>query len=359
MKPAWSRTSTGFLPQASANARAVAIVSSRVVMARTTSTSAIIGAGLKKCTPQTSSGRPVSIAISTTGRVDVFVARMAPSRTTRSSSLKRCFFVARSSTIDSSTRSHSPSAPRSVTAWTRPRTESRSAVSSLPRSTCLARDFSSPATIASAVVCERLRRITSMPALAATSAIPEPMIPEPTTPRRVTVMRASPWMARRAGYRRVAALGQPQLQRGSGPDPHPVDQQLRREMRRRVRRAGRVTAHREVQEEVLRLLRDVRGILGLEPDHAVDEPRELGRLPVQCVGVEVGGEVLAGGPRRSDVERAAVHVEVHDIGTVPEHLHDVDLRAVLVRGRQEPERGPESLTRGDLHAGLEVAVRTG
>ncbi len=76
MKPAWSFTSTAFLPQASANARAAATVSSLVVIARTTSTSGIIGAGLKKWMPQTSSGRPVSIAISTTGSVDVFVARI-------------------------------------------------------------------------------------------------------------------------------------------------------------------------------------------------------------------------------------------------------------------------------------------
>ena len=116
MKPAWSRTSTGFLPQASANARAVAIVSSLVVIARTTSTSAIIGAGLKKWMPHTSSGRPVSMAISTTGSVDVFVARIPPSATMRSSSLKRCFLVGRSSTIDSITRSQSARAPRSDTA---------------------------------------------------------------------------------------------------------------------------------------------------------------------------------------------------------------------------------------------------
>ena len=165
----------------------VAIVSSLVVMDRTSSTSGIIGAGLKKWTPHTSSGRPVSIAISTTGRVDVFVARIPPSLTMRSSSLKRCFLVGRSSTMDSTTRSQSASAPRSETASTRPSTAVRSASSSLPRSTCLASDFSSPATIASAVLWARLRRTTSQPALAATSAIPLPMIPDPTIPTRCTI----------------------------------------------------------------------------------------------------------------------------------------------------------------------------
>ena len=43
---------------------------------RTTSTSCIIGAGLKKWMPHTRSGRWVAIAISTTGSVEVLVARM-------------------------------------------------------------------------------------------------------------------------------------------------------------------------------------------------------------------------------------------------------------------------------------------
>ncbi len=43
-----------------------------------TSTRLIIGAGLKKWMPTTCSGRPVAIASSTTGRVEVLVARMPP-----------------------------------------------------------------------------------------------------------------------------------------------------------------------------------------------------------------------------------------------------------------------------------------
>ena len=89
------------MPHVVANAVASAIVSSLDVIARTTSTSAIIGAGLKKWMPHTLSGRPVSIAISTTGSVDVLVARIAWSGQMRSSSVKRCFLAARSSTIDS------------------------------------------------------------------------------------------------------------------------------------------------------------------------------------------------------------------------------------------------------------------
>ena len=186
MNPAWSRTSTTVLPHASANVRAVAMVSSELVMARTTSTRAITGAGLKKWMPHTRSGRPVPMASSTTGRVEVFVARTAPSAHTRSSSVKRCCLAARSSTIDSTTRSHGPSSPRSVTTWTRARVAARSASSRVPRSTCLASDFSSPAKRASTLAWARLRTTTSNPAFAATSATPAPMIPAPTTPTRLT-----------------------------------------------------------------------------------------------------------------------------------------------------------------------------
>ena len=42
--------------------------------------------------------------------------------------------------------------------------------------------------MASAVSCWRDRRTTSWPALAATSAMPDPMIPEPTMPTRLIVM---------------------------------------------------------------------------------------------------------------------------------------------------------------------------
>ena len=93
MNPAWSFTCTAFFPHAVAKAVASATVSSDDVIARTISTSAIIGAGLKKWTPQTLSGRPVTIAISTTGRVEVLVARIVCSGQIRSRSVKRCFFV--------------------------------------------------------------------------------------------------------------------------------------------------------------------------------------------------------------------------------------------------------------------------
>ena len=186
--PAWSFTVTGSLPHAAANATAVAIVSSDAVIGRTISTNDIAGAGLKKWIPQTRSGRPVSMASSTTGSVDVFVATIVPSGQIRSSSVKRCFLTARSSTTDSTTRSTSASASRSVAVVTRPRICSRSSSVRFPFSTCRASDFSRRTTVASALDWLRLRRTTWWPVAAATSAMPEPMIPEPTIPTRVTVM---------------------------------------------------------------------------------------------------------------------------------------------------------------------------
>ena len=189
MNPAWSFTSTGVLPQASAKARASAMVSSSAVRGRTISTRLITGAGLKKWMPQTRWGRPVSMASSITGRVDVLVARMVCSAQMRSSSLNRCFLAARSSTIDSMTRSQSTRSPRSEVTRTRLSAVSRSSSVSLPRSTCLASDFSSPASMASAVSWRRDRRTTSKPFLAAHSVMPEPMIPDPMIPTRLKAMR--------------------------------------------------------------------------------------------------------------------------------------------------------------------------
>ena len=188
MKPAWSLTSTGSLPQAAANPRAASTVASAAVMGRTTSTRDMAGAGLKKWMPQTRSGRSVAIAISTTGSVEVLVASSVSGLQMLSSSAKRSFLTVRSSTTDSMTRSTSTSSPRWVVARTRPRTASASAWVRFSLATCLPSERSSAATMASAPDWLRLRRITSMPEAAATSAMPEPMIPEPTIPTRLIDM---------------------------------------------------------------------------------------------------------------------------------------------------------------------------
>ena len=76
-----------------AKASAVLIVSSLAVIGATTSTSLISGAGLKKWMPHTWSGRCVAIASSTTGRVDVLVARMPVGLTICSSSANSSFLI--------------------------------------------------------------------------------------------------------------------------------------------------------------------------------------------------------------------------------------------------------------------------
>ncbi len=167
-------------------------MASDVVIAGTNSTSDITGAGLKKWMPHTRSGRSVTMAISTTGNVDVLVARIADGVHTRSSSRNSSCLVARSSTIDSSTRSHAASSSSAVTALTRPRTSAAVASSTRPFFTCRASDASRPASIASAPAWVRLRSTTSKPAAAATSATPAPMIPEPTTPTRLIAIETSP-----------------------------------------------------------------------------------------------------------------------------------------------------------------------
>ena len=160
----------------------VTMVSSDAVIGRTTSTSCISGAGLKKWIPHTDSGRDVAIANSTIGSVDVLVARIAPAPTIPSSSANSAFLIARSSTTDSMTRSQPASAESSDVAVIRPRMARRSSVSRRPLSTCRSRPSVSFAIAASAPCWVRDRRTTSRPDRAETSTRPAPMIPEPRMP---------------------------------------------------------------------------------------------------------------------------------------------------------------------------------
>src|SRR5664280_1188431 len=70
MKPAWSLTSTGVLPHASANWRTDARVSSEVVRGRTSSTRDITGAGLKKWTDETQDDGPAQRLAARRGHVE-------------------------------------------------------------------------------------------------------------------------------------------------------------------------------------------------------------------------------------------------------------------------------------------------
>ena len=85
----------------------VAITSGALFLPRTTSSSFITFAGLKKCMPTTSPGRLVKAAILSTSSVEVLEARMAPGLATSSSFLKTCSFTPISSNTASITRSAS------------------------------------------------------------------------------------------------------------------------------------------------------------------------------------------------------------------------------------------------------------
>ena len=76
MKPALSPMVTSTLPSRSASASTSSTTSGSVTTVRTTSTSFMTGAGLKKCIPMTLFGRPVTTESSVTERLEVLVARI-------------------------------------------------------------------------------------------------------------------------------------------------------------------------------------------------------------------------------------------------------------------------------------------
>ena len=88
MKPARSPMVTSTLPSRSASASTSSTTSGSVTTVRTTSTSFMTGAGLKKCMPMTLLGRPVATEISVTDRLEVLVARIVSGGQILSSSAK-------------------------------------------------------------------------------------------------------------------------------------------------------------------------------------------------------------------------------------------------------------------------------
>ena len=87
MKPGRSGAVIGSLPSDCANVKTAWYVSSLVVSARMTSTSFMMGTGLKKCSPPNRSGRLVAAASSVTHSDDVLDRTMVWSLTTFSSAV--------------------------------------------------------------------------------------------------------------------------------------------------------------------------------------------------------------------------------------------------------------------------------
>ena len=122
MNPARSVQETATFSSFAQSARVVSATSSSVDTVETTSTSFITGAGLKKCIPMTSLGRPVTRAQAMIGSDDVVVARIAPGLQISSRFSKRVVLIARSSAIASTTMSTSFRSSSDVGPRTRPST---------------------------------------------------------------------------------------------------------------------------------------------------------------------------------------------------------------------------------------------
>ena len=189
-KPGVSLQLTGVLPQASPNARAAAKTSSFVSSVRTTSTKRINCTGLKKCRPMKRSLRPEASAISPTGKLEVFDAKIVSGLQMPPSSENSDFLTSKFSTMASTTRSQFARSPLSSDGVMRPRTSVCHAAAwsavILPFSTfldaSLARLFSTRAMPLSKASCCVSSATTLQPPCAATCTMPWPISPQPTTP---------------------------------------------------------------------------------------------------------------------------------------------------------------------------------
>ena len=161
MNPARSPHRTGCLPSLRQTSRAVATTSGAVETVCTTSTSLMIGAGLKKWNPTTSRGRPVTAAHSITGRLDVVVASTAPSLQISSRFSNSACLTDSSSTTASTTRSTPDRSSSFVDPVIRARAASREASSSLPRWTAFSRLLAIAARTLSTLSCPRATNTTS------------------------------------------------------------------------------------------------------------------------------------------------------------------------------------------------------
>ena len=225
MKPALSLVSTPSLPSFWVYASPTPIVSSDVVTQRTTSTSFMTWAGLKKCRPRKRSGRDVAAAIWMIGSDEVFEAKYASASTLASSFFHTSSFSPAFSVIASMTRPASARSASSSVAWMRPRTASASSWVERPFSTARASCFSilpMPLARMSSVLS---MTTTSYPAAADTWAMPWPIRPQPTTPIFVI-----------SGMERQTTAHEPRHDRRPRPGP-PRRPQPAREAQRDARRA--------------------------------------------------------------------------------------------------------------------------
>ena len=197
MKPARSGAMMASLPRSSLKLRARSVVSGDVSGEGITSTSPILGTGLKKCMPRTRPPRePATAASSTIGMEEVLEARIACWSSTRSAKAWK-----------TPSRSPCPRPRPRRSAGSQPQPDRRPCSAAQRgagriRRACRARLRVRPTTRCAP---ERGRPAASSTSttttsgrLAQTSAIPEPMVPPPATPAldRVLGLRAhrKAWM---------------------------------------------------------------------------------------------------------------------------------------------------------------------
>ena len=202
MKPARSPHSTPTLPTLSTKARHCSTTWSSVRTVVTISTSFMTAAGLKKCSPMTFSGRSVTMAHSITGSDEVVVDSTASSRSTGASSANSSRLISRSSATASMTTFDGARSAMSAVGVMRCSVETMSSSDTRPLSTMRCRDLETLATTASAFSLLRPRTMTSKPALAHTSTMPDAMVPVPSTP---TVLQSAISSGSAAG--RVSSSG--------------------------------------------------------------------------------------------------------------------------------------------------------
>ena len=209
MKPARScERMTRLLSVSLANAVARLMVSSLVSSDVTTSTRRSTGTGLKKWMPMTWLGRCVAMASFMIGIDDVFDANTASSPVTTASSRRKMSSLADSASMTASTtRSRSASASKSLVNVRKLSARSCAASSSLPERTARASEASVRFWARSEDGASASTTIVSRPALAPTSAIPEPIKPPPTTPKRWNVICPVCQRRKVAGVLRIGSGG--------------------------------------------------------------------------------------------------------------------------------------------------------
>ncbi|MNQ89949.1 hypothetical protein D3C85_1052730 [compost metagenome] len=190
MKPGVERVCTGFLPQALAVSYRHSASVGSLARPETTSTSAMTGAGLKKCRPSRRCGCSSCAAMLVIDSDEVLLARMQCLPQMPSSWRNSARLTSRFSTMASMISSQSARASMASTACRRAMVALRDSADNLPLSTRLPSCRSMPSMAWTAAPGRLSSSSTGWPACAATWAMPAPMAPAPITAMRAEVFNA-------------------------------------------------------------------------------------------------------------------------------------------------------------------------